>query len=90
MIIMKKCNVCGKDFDEYDLQEDFGIHTYVGYGSKYDCTHIECDICCDCFDKLYDQLKAMCVIPPVESTMTFSCETKLGDIDSSDVDDLFN
>lgn len=90
MIIMKKCNVCGKQFDEYDYQEDFGIHTMVGYGSKYDCTHIDCDICCNCFDKLYDQLKTICVIPPTESHLTFSGEVDINKLSPSEQDGLFN
>ena len=48
------CNVCGKVFDELDEQEDFGFDYHVGYGSKYDLTHLEAHICIDCFDKLMD------------------------------------
>lgn len=37
------CNLCGKEFDEWDEQESFGIHTRVGYGSKFDGDDIELD-----------------------------------------------
>lgn len=37
------CNLCGKEFDEWDEQEGFGIHTRVGYGSKFDGDDVELD-----------------------------------------------
>ena len=46
------CNMCGKVFDEWDEEEDFGLHYDVGYGSVFDGEHINCDLCCECFDKL--------------------------------------
>ena len=30
------CNMCGKPFDMWDDQENFGFDYYVGYGSKHD------------------------------------------------------
>lgn len=48
------CNMCGKDFDMWDEQENFGLHYNVGYGSKFDGEVINADLCCDCFDKLMD------------------------------------
>lgn len=48
-----KCDLCGKDFNEYDEQEGFGFHyNRVGYGSQYDGCEINIDLCCDCFDKI--------------------------------------
>lgn len=48
-----KCDLCGKEFDEFDTQEDFGIHyNSIGYGSKFDRETIDVDMCCACFDKM--------------------------------------
>ena len=30
------CNVCGKEFSDYDEQEHIGLHSQIGYGSKHD------------------------------------------------------
>ena len=30
------CNVCGKEFDMWDEQEELGLHTRFGYGTKFD------------------------------------------------------
>lgn len=50
-----KCDLCGKEFDEFDKQEGFGLHyDSIGYGSKYDGETIDVDMCCDCFDKMID------------------------------------
>lgn len=51
------CNVCGKKFDFWDTQENYNIHTYCGYGSKFDGETIDLDICCECFDKLVESCK---------------------------------
>ena len=40
----------------YD-DEDFIIHTLVGYGSKHDGERILLRFCCDCFDKIVDECK---------------------------------
>lgn len=62
----KFCNLCGKEFDIFDNQESFGIHTgKIGYGSKHDGDSIELDLCCDCFDKLIDDLIPKCKINPL-------------------------
>ena len=47
--------MCGKEFDEWDKQEGFGFHYICGYGSRHDEEEIECDLCCDCFDKLLEE-----------------------------------
>lgn len=60
------CNICGKEFDMWDEQEDFSLVRHVGYGSKYDGETIQLDMCCDCFDKLMDGLIPKCAIPPVK------------------------
>ena len=59
-----KCNKCGKEFDIWDLQEDFTIYRHLGYGTKYDGAKLELDLCCDCMEKLIDK----CVISPIINT----------------------
>lgn len=59
------CNLCGNEFNEWDELENFGIHTRVGYGSKFDGNDIELDLCCNCFDKLIDRLLPECKINPI-------------------------
>lgn len=54
-MVKRVCNVCGKDFDEWDTQEGFGFHYHVGYGSGFDGSRINLDLCCDCFDKLMNE-----------------------------------
>ena len=53
------CSMCGKEFDELDLQEDFYFKHYIGYGSKYDLNIFEARLCCDCFDKILDTVLPM-------------------------------
>lgn len=55
------CNKCGKKFDFWDTQEEFSINTQLGYGTKYDGSYLELDLCCDCMEKLIDE----CVISPI-------------------------
>lgn len=56
------CSLCGKEFDEWDEQEDFSIHRRIGYGSRYDGCELRLDLCCRCLDALIDK----CVLSPVE------------------------
>ena len=50
---ISKCDICGKVLDEFDLQENFGLHyNNIGYGSKFDGEKINIDMCCGCFDKM--------------------------------------
>lgn len=59
------CSMCGKELDEFDLQEDFYFKHYIGYGSKYDMNIIECRLCCNCFDKTLETLLPMFKIKPL-------------------------
>lgn len=53
---VKHCDMCGKKFTEFDIQEGFGIHhRYIGYGSKFDESSIDIDLCCECFDKVMEK-----------------------------------
>lgn len=56
------CNYCGKELDVFDLQQDFFIHTRIGYGSIYDGDFVRLQLCCDCFDKLVGACKVSPII----------------------------
>lgn len=55
------CNKCGKQFDQWDMQEDYSIHRQAGYGSSHDGDFIDLDLCCDCMEELIKS----CKISPV-------------------------
>ena len=66
---MKKtiCNMCGKEFDLWDEQEDFSIiKSRIGYGSRYDDHRLELRFCCDCMDRIID----LCRIHPTTDLET--------------------
>jgi len=67
----KLCNRCGKEFDVWDDQEDFGIDHYFGYGSKHDMEHINAHFCCKCFDDILDQIIPQLNIPMDVEEYTF-------------------
>ena len=61
------CNICGKEFDGWDKQANFGLHYIVGYGSTHDGDTVSCDMCCECFDRLLDEyLIPKCKYPIAE------------------------
>lgn len=63
---MKKiCSICGKEFDMWDMQEDFCLERNIGYGSKYDSCILRLNFCCSCFDNLLDKILPQCKINPV-------------------------
>lgn len=48
-----KCDFCGKELTDLDIQDGFGFHyQHISYGSQYDGENIDIDLCCDCFDKM--------------------------------------
>lgn len=57
----KVCNRCGKELDFLDLQQNFTIHTRIGYGSIYDGDTVHCQLCCDCFDDFVGE----CEVSPI-------------------------
>lgn len=65
---MKKCTMCGKEFDMWDEQENFCFEHNVGYGSKYDMEKVNVNLCCDCFDKVMDMIIPMCKESPIIHT----------------------
>lgn len=58
---IKKCNICGREFDIWDAQEGFHIGNssddVIGYGSRHDGERCECDLCVDCFDRLMEAIE---------------------------------
>ena len=52
----KVCNMCGKTLDDFDLQNNPNIHTTLCYGSKYDGSTIDLDLCSDCWDSILTQM----------------------------------
>lgn len=56
------CNMCGKEFDRYDLEQGIGLGGRLKYGSIHDGKRYLLDLCCDCFDNILDQ----CVVSPLE------------------------
>ena len=71
------CNVCGKVFDRLDEQENFGFDYHVGYGSRYDLTHLKAHICINCFDRLMDGFIPLCKISPDLGEYSLHGETEL-------------
>lgn len=61
----KTCTMCGKQMDEFDLQEHFGFDYSVGYGSKHDGEILHADLCCNCFDTLLDHMIPLCKTSPI-------------------------
>ena len=55
-----KCNLCGKEMDNYSFCDSMALEDMLGYESKFDGRTIELDLCPECVDKLIEQ----CVIPP--------------------------
>lgn len=52
-----KCSVCGNTMDIFDIQEKFHFDRWIGYGSIHDTEHIKFDLCCDCFDRLFELIR---------------------------------
>lgn len=60
----RKCNICGREFDVFDSQENFSINKCLGYGTKHDGDYLNLNICCECMDKIIDN----CKISPTNET----------------------
>ena len=59
------CTMCGKKLTELDEQENFSFNSHIGYGSKYDTTIVDIRLCCDCFDRIVDNIAANGKYDPV-------------------------
>lgn len=55
------CNLCGKPFDMWDYEEDFHIHTLLGYGTAYDGDELHLRLCCSCMNDIIDS----CYFSPI-------------------------
>lgn len=51
------CNICGKEFDEFDQNNGCVFLSRMCYGSKYDGKSIVLDMCVDCADNLIESCK---------------------------------
>ena len=78
---VKVCNMCGKDFDFWDTNENFCFDTHVGYGSSYDLKRIRLNLCCDCFDKVMDWILPQCKIDPMTEYDLYG-EFSIEDVDT--------
>lgn len=58
----KFCNMCGREMDWADDSAEFNIHTYLGYGTRYDGGYLRLDLCCNCMERLIEE----CELNPVE------------------------
>lgn len=59
------CNLCGKEFDIWDKQENFTIQTDFGFGTKFDGDRLNLHLCCNCMEKIVDSCK---ISPVIENT----------------------
>lgn len=59
------CNVCGKNFDKSDREQNACFTHTIGYGSLFDGQTLVLDLCCECFDSLLDGLLGQCKISPL-------------------------
>lgn len=50
-MIQRVCNMCGKPFDYSDEEQDISFHRPIGYGSRFDLSYLNLDLCNQCFDK---------------------------------------
>lgn len=46
-----RCTMCNIILNEWDIQEDFSLQRWIGYGSIHDMEYLDMHFCCDCFDK---------------------------------------
>ena len=51
------CNMCGNEFDIWDYEEDFHIHTLLGYGTAYDGDRLHLRLCCSCMESIINNCK---------------------------------
>lgn len=51
------CNKCGKVLDVLDRNEHFSVRQHLGYGTKYDGSHLVLRLCCDCMEEIINSCK---------------------------------
>lgn len=60
-MVNRVCSKCGEELDFWDQQEDFSIHRHLGYGTKFDGSDLDIELCCVCMEELIET----CAICPV-------------------------
>lgn len=58
------CNKCGKEFDIWDMQENFTLTRNLGYGTTHDGETLQIHMCCECMEKLIEE----CAVSPIVNT----------------------
>lgn len=72
-IAIRVCDICGKEFDDWDLQENHHHYHNFGYGSaKHDLESIEFDVCAECFDKIVDAILPLFPKSPMSQMEIYS------------------
>ena len=66
MVESKVCNRCGRELGFFDEQQQFYIHTRLGYGSAYDGDVIRYRLCCECIDKSINES----AVSPIEEVLS--------------------
>ena len=69
------CTMCGEEFEWEDYQANHYYSEYMGYGSRYDPSVFEVQLCCRCFDDVIDM-----IIPLFKTNPIKECEFKDGAI----------
>ena len=60
-----KCNCCGSEINNTQRPYGIGVHTRIGYGSKFDGQEIDLDLCSDCLDKIMNYMNKKFKYSPV-------------------------
>ena len=58
---ISRCNLCGKNLDFWDQNEDFSWTRHLGYGTKYDGNTLNLHLCCECIKKIIEE----CTVSPI-------------------------
>lgn len=66
------CSMCGRTFDDWDLQENNYVYHHFGYGSRHDLQIFEVDLCCDCYDKIIDTILPLFPCSPIRDSDMYS------------------
>lgn len=54
-----KCDMCGKEFDYWDKNQNFILENSFHYGSRYDLGYVKVHLCIDCMDKMFTKVFKM-------------------------------
>ena len=68
-IAIYKCDVCGKEEESMFIND---IHHIFGYGSKYDMSLLDLNVCDECFDKMFENILPMFKINPLKDYDVFN------------------